>query len=107
MAARNLCARKAIPNIEDAVSFLDGHGDADPGHIALLTDILRQIKDPSDQAAIILSAAVLRALYPRFFFIRREEGLTSAKPARCDRFQGNVTISSPSPARRSPARCRP
>jgi hypothetical protein len=67
MAAENLRARRAIPNIEAAVTFLEGHGDADLGHIALLTDILRRIEDPRDQALIGLAAAVVRALYPRFF----------------------------------------
>lgn len=67
MAAGNLRARKAIPNIEGAVSFLEGHGDADVGHIEELTAMLRLLTDPEDQAAIVLSAAVLRTLYPRFF----------------------------------------
>jgi hypothetical protein len=67
MAAGNLRARKAIPNIEGAVSFLEGHGDADVGHIEELTVMLRLLGDPADQAAIVLSAAVLRTLYPRFF----------------------------------------
>ena len=67
MAADNLRARRAIPNIEEAVSFLEGHGDADVGHIELLSEILRRIEDPRDQEAIALSAAVMRTLYPRFF----------------------------------------
>lgn len=66
-AADNLRARGAIPNIHDAVSFLHGHGDADSGHIAILEDVLRRVDDPRDQAAISLSAAVMRALYPLFF----------------------------------------
>ncbi|MEO5730819.1 MAG: iron-containing redox enzyme family protein [Byssovorax sp.] len=66
-AADNLRAHRAIPNIEEAVSFLEGHGDADVGHIELLSEILRRIEDPRDQDAIALSAAVMRALYPRFF----------------------------------------
>ncbi len=69
MAAGNLRARKAIPNIEGAVSFLEGHGDADVGHIEELTVMLRLLTDPTDQAAIVLSAAVLRTLYPRFFHV--------------------------------------
>jgi hypothetical protein len=66
-AAENLRARQAIPNIEEAVSFLEGHGDADVGHLELLSATLRRIEDPRDQAAIALTAAVMRALYPRFF----------------------------------------
>lgn len=69
MAARNLRDRGAIPGIEGAVTFLEGHGDADVGHIALLTEILRRIDDPRDQTAVALSAAVVRELYPRFFSI--------------------------------------
>jgi hypothetical protein len=67
MAAKNLRARRAIPGIEGAVTFLEGHGDADLGHIELLTKILRRIEDPRDQAAVALSAALVRELYPRFF----------------------------------------
>ncbi len=67
MAAENLRARRAIPNIDNAVSFLEGHGDADVGHIAALTDILRQVEDPRDQGAILLSSEIMCALYPRFF----------------------------------------
>jgi hypothetical protein len=67
MAAENLRARKAIPNIDEAVTFLEGHGDADVDHIEQLTAMLRKLADPGDQAAIVLSAAVLRTLYPRFF----------------------------------------
>jgi hypothetical protein len=70
MAAKNLRERGAIPEIEGAVTFLEGHGDADVGHIALLTEILRRIEDPRDQAAIALSSAVLRELYPRFFSVK-------------------------------------
>jgi hypothetical protein len=67
MAADNLRARRAIPDIDNAVSFLEGHGDADVGHIAALTDILRRVEDPRDQGAILLSSEIMCALYPRFF----------------------------------------
>ena len=66
-AAENLRARGKIPNVEAALSFLEGHGDADLEHVARLADLLRQVKDPRDQSAITFSATVLRALYPRFF----------------------------------------
>lgn len=66
-AAENLRARAAIPHIGGAVSFLEGHGDADVGHIELLSAMLRRIEDRRDQDAIALSAAVMRTLYPRFF----------------------------------------
>ena len=67
VAAENLLARAAIPEIEDASSFLVGHGIADPGHVALLEQVLGRIEDPEDQAAILLSASMLRVLYPLFF----------------------------------------
>jgi pyrroloquinoline quinone (PQQ) biosynthesis protein C len=67
VAAKNLCARSGIPNVESAVSFLSGHGDADVAHVEVLHDVLRNIDDPRDQASILLAASVLRALYPLFF----------------------------------------
>jgi hypothetical protein len=67
VAAENLRARAAIPNIANALSFLVGHGIADPGHVALLEEVLCRIEDPEDQGAILLSASMLRILYPRFF----------------------------------------
>jgi hypothetical protein len=66
-AAENLCARAAIPGVQGAVSFLTGHGVADPAHVAVLEDVLGKIDDPRDQADVRLSAAVLRRLYPCFF----------------------------------------
>jgi len=67
MAAENLRARRVIPNIENAVSFLEGHGDADVNHVAQLNETLRRIEDPRDRGAIRRSASILRDLYPRFF----------------------------------------
>ena len=69
-AAENLRAHGAIPHIDHAVSFLSGHGDADADHVARLSQLLRRIDDAADQAAVRLSAAVLGALYPRFFDAR-------------------------------------
>ncbi len=67
MAAGNLRARAAIPNIKHALSFLDGHGDADSDHIASLGEILARVEDPHDQRTITLSAGLMRELYPLFF----------------------------------------
>jgi hypothetical protein len=67
MAAENLRTRARIPHIERALSFLDGHGDADLGHIAVLDEVLARIDDPRDRAEIALSAGVMRMLYPLFF----------------------------------------
>jgi pyrroloquinoline quinone (PQQ) biosynthesis protein C len=66
-AAQRLGARRGIPGIEGAVSFLAGHGEADAGHVAVLRQVFQRIDEPGDRAAIALSASVLRALYPRFF----------------------------------------
>lgn len=66
-AARNLRARAAITSIERATSFLDGHGDADTGHVALLEQVLGRIASAEDQDDICLAARQLRRLYPRFF----------------------------------------
>lgn len=89
VAAANLRARKAIPNIERAVLFLEGHGDADIGHIQALSDVLRTIEDPRDQDAILLSAAVMRTVFPRFF----QPGATAARrsagvPSKRQRLHG-------------------
>lgn len=77
MAAGNLRAHAAIPNIKDALSFLDGHGDADSEHIAALGEVLARIDDARDQDAIALSARVMRALYPLFFL--RDVALRAAR----------------------------
>ena len=66
-ACRNLRARKAIPNVEHALRFLEGHGVADHGHIAELEAVLDAVPDATDQAEIAFSASVMRALYPSFF----------------------------------------
>ena len=67
LAANNLRSRAGIANIDKAVTFLDGHGDADTGHVALLEEVLARIEDPQDQDDINLAARLLRRLYPRFF----------------------------------------
>jgi hypothetical protein len=66
-ASENLRARAKVPGIECALSFLDGHGDADPDHVAQMDAMLPRIEEPRDQAAIVLCAVVLAELYPRFF----------------------------------------
>jgi pyrroloquinoline quinone (PQQ) biosynthesis protein C len=78
VAAKNLRARGAIAGIDKAVKFLEGHGDADPEHVAMLHDVFRRLDDPGDLAAVALSAAVLRALYPRFFVSRAASGRLAA-----------------------------
>jgi pyrroloquinoline quinone (PQQ) biosynthesis protein C len=66
-ASDNLRARRAIPNIERALRFLDGHGVADHGHIAELEAVLGQVRDESAKADIAFSSEVMRRLYPCFF----------------------------------------
>lgn len=66
-AAENLARSGAIRGIGDALSFLRSHGEADHDHVATLRRALLQIEDERDRSAIVLSAAVTRELYPRFF----------------------------------------
>jgi pyrroloquinoline quinone (PQQ) biosynthesis protein C len=67
VASRNLRARMAIPCIDQALRFLDGHGEADHGHIAELESVLEFVENKSDQADITFSSGVMRRLYPHFF----------------------------------------
>ena len=55
------------PDIDGAVSFLSGHGDADEAHTAALKEVLLRIDDAADGEAIVLAAGLFRRLYPRFF----------------------------------------
>jgi hypothetical protein len=66
-AADSLRARAAIPHVDQAVSFLAGHGDADAAHVAALRQALAGIDDPEDGSDIVLGASLFRQLYPRFF----------------------------------------
>lgn len=68
-AATNLRARSSIKNIDRAVLFLEGHGDADQGHIAELEAALGTVTNEQDQAEIAFSASVVRNLYLRFFAV--------------------------------------
>lgn len=67
VAAENLRTRAGIPNIDQALSFLDGHGEADSGHVALLERVLARIDDAQDREDICLAAKQLHRLYPLFF----------------------------------------
>jgi hypothetical protein len=66
-AAENLARSAVISGVGDALSFLRSHGEADQDHMAALTQALQRVEDEQDRSAILLSAAVTRALYPRFF----------------------------------------
>lgn len=67
LAARRLREAKQVPHIDEAVTFLDAHGDADAGHVAALDDALAVLDDGSDTAEVLTSADTLSVLYPRFF----------------------------------------
>lgn len=71
LAADNLRANRRIPNINDAVSFLDGHADADHEHIAQLNALLHRVSDPADRMDITLSCTLLCELYPKFFVVNQ------------------------------------
>jgi pyrroloquinoline quinone (PQQ) biosynthesis protein C len=66
-AVDRLIQRDAIPNIRKAVTFLRGHAGADISHVAELNTVLLSLKDPQEQAAIVLSARATRALYLGLF----------------------------------------
>lgn len=76
LAARNLRVARAIPNIEHAVTFLDGHADADIAHVAYLERRLGEISDTADRRDIEFSSRTLCVLYPWLF----------AKPSPCGAF---------------------
>jgi len=61
--AQNLSNKSEIPNIRNAVTFLEGHGDADQGHMAELRRVLESITDRRDLEAIVLCGKVVSQLY--------------------------------------------
>ncbi|RKH05837.1 iron-containing redox enzyme family protein [Corallococcus carmarthensis] len=77
--AERLKAVAAIPNIHKSVTFLRSHGALDGDHVAEMKRILGPLTDPEDQEAILFSARVARAVYPRIF---REGGASSHPLAR-------------------------
>jgi hypothetical protein len=56
-------ARSRIPDIEKALSFVESHGIADQGHTEEGRQTLRKVKDPRDQAAILLAAELTAFSY--------------------------------------------
>lgn len=66
-AAKNLIEAKRIPNIDNAVSFLQSHGEADEDHIRILDELLATVEGSANRNAIVWSAAETRRVYPRFF----------------------------------------
>lgn len=82
MASRNLRARRAIPNIEESMRFLEGHGLADHCHIAELEALLDTVDEQTAQVEIASSASAMRALYPHFFGSQASGGPDAAL-ARC------------------------
>lgn len=63
----NLLAKSSIPGIEQAVSFLKGHGEEDQAHIEQLATALRGFSDAADRSAILESAHRTRTYFPGFF----------------------------------------
>jgi len=76
-AAKNLRQARQIAGIERSTSFLDGHGEADLGHVRVLEEHLASIEDEGERAAVTLSARLLRAQFPLFFAFPE---LTNAQP---------------------------
>lgn len=71
-AAENLIAHSGIPGIERAVRFLRGHAAADAHHVGELSAVLEGVEDPQAREAMVLSARVTRAIYPRL--VTTEQG---------------------------------
>jgi hypothetical protein len=67
IAVQNILAKSRIPGIEGAVTFLQGHGEADQDHIAHLASVLRAFTDPEDAEAILRSAKSTARFFPEFF----------------------------------------
>jgi hypothetical protein len=65
--ATNLIAKNRIPGIRNGVRFLQGHADADEGHIDMLRRLLGAVSSKSDQEAIALSGNVTSSLYLGLF----------------------------------------
>ncbi|WP_426736617.1 iron-containing redox enzyme family protein [Myxococcus faecalis] len=66
-AVARLIAVDAIPHIRKAVTFLRSHGALDEGHVAEMNTVLRELTDPEEQAAVVLSARATRSIYPGIF----------------------------------------
>jgi pyrroloquinoline quinone (PQQ) biosynthesis protein C len=67
MAADAMTQHSGIPHIASAVRFLRGHADADGAHVQALGEAVRQVTDPGEAQAILLSARVTANLYASFF----------------------------------------
>jgi hypothetical protein len=65
--AEKLIAQGRIRRIEEAVSFLRGHGEADVGHLDKLGGALQSHLPAEDQEAVVLSARATRAFYLGLF----------------------------------------
>jgi len=65
--ATNLIAKNRIAGIRNGVRFLQGHADADEGHIDMLRRLLSSVSSMSDKEAIALSADVTSSLYLGLF----------------------------------------
>lgn len=66
-AVDSLKRTKKIPNIDDAVVYLTGHGEADGGHVQALAYMLSKITDPMEIEMIAASARVTRLTYLGLF----------------------------------------
>jgi pyrroloquinoline quinone (PQQ) biosynthesis protein C len=62
-AADALREKARIPNINEAVSYLVGHGEADVGHVAELEEVFERFAEPAERDVILNSAAATRLMY--------------------------------------------
>lgn len=62
--ARNLVAHSGIPGIENGVSFLARHADADQGHMEEARAVLAAIEEEAEKEAVFACAAMSSQFYP-------------------------------------------
>ncbi|MBU8898335.1 heme oxygenase [Corallococcus sp. H22C18031201] len=67
VGAARLLEVAAIPNIHKSVTFLRSHGELDGDHVDEMARVLGGLTEPEDREAILLSARVVRNLYPNIF----------------------------------------
>jgi pyrroloquinoline quinone (PQQ) biosynthesis protein C len=61
--ARSFRERSAIPGIDEALTFLDTHGEADVGHMEEARAALRRITDERDREAVVSCARMTSLFY--------------------------------------------
>jgi len=66
--SENFRRNSKIPNIENALTFIAAHGEADQAHMAESRTAWRTITNEADKAAIVLFTRLTSAWYPSLLF---------------------------------------